>query len=131
MLPKKLKFVVHILIILLLLVSFAIMGVYVGYNYVITQEERFTALEASIEDGSFKVDMNTEGAIPFVIRTGDMTSDIADKLFMPDRPQCRVHQSLILFTLYFIIPEWDNNVIQRRQRTHIVNRVGVRAVCAV
>ena len=81
MLPKKLKFVVHILIILLLLVSFAIMGVYVGYNYVITQEERFTALEASIEDGSFKVDMNTEGAIPFVIRTGDMTSDIADQLF--------------------------------------------------
>ena len=81
MLPKKLKFVVHILIILLLLVSFAIMGVYVGYNYGITQEERFTALEASIEDGSFKVDMNTEGAIPFVIRTGDMTSDIADQLF--------------------------------------------------
>ena len=81
MLPKKLKFVVHILIILLLLVSFAIMGVYVGYNYVITQEERFTSLEASIEDGSFKVDMNTEGAIPFVIRTGDMTSDIADQLF--------------------------------------------------
>ncbi|MBR4495051.1 MAG: endolytic transglycosylase MltG [Clostridiales bacterium] len=81
MLPKKLKFVVHILIILLLLVSFAIMGVYVGYNYVITQEERFTALEASIEDGSFMVDMNTEGAIPFVIRTGDMTSDIADQLF--------------------------------------------------
>ena len=81
MLPKKLKFVVHILVILLLLVTFAIMGVYVGYNYVITQEERFTALQASIEDGSFKVDMNTEGAIPFVIRTGDMTSDIADNLF--------------------------------------------------
>ncbi|MBP5180140.1 MAG: endolytic transglycosylase MltG [Clostridiales bacterium] len=58
-----------------------IAGVYVGYNYVITQEERFNALQASIDDGSFKVDMNTEGAIPFVIRTGDMTSDIADHLF--------------------------------------------------
>lgn len=81
MLPKKLKVVIHILVILLLLVTFAIMGVYVGYNYVITQEERFTALQAGIEDGSFKVDMNTEGAIPFVIRTGDMTSDIADNLF--------------------------------------------------
>ena len=57
------------------------MGVYVGYNYVIHQEERFTELEAGLEDGSFSVDMNTEGAIPFVIRTGDMTSDIADKLF--------------------------------------------------
>ena len=81
MLPKKLKIVINILIVLLLLVCFAIMGVYVGYNYVLSQEERFTALEAGIEDGSFKVDMNTEGAIPFVIRTGDMTSDIADKLF--------------------------------------------------
>lgn len=81
MLSKKLKIVINILVVLLLLVAFAIMGVYVGYNYVISQEERFTALEAGIEDGSFKVDMNTEGAIPFVINTGDMTSDIADQLF--------------------------------------------------
>ena len=81
MLSKKLKIVINILVVLLLLVAFAIMGVYVGYNYVLSQEERFTALEAGIEDGSFKVDMNTEGAIPFVINTGDMTSDIADQLF--------------------------------------------------
>ncbi|MCR5593947.1 MAG: endolytic transglycosylase MltG [Saccharofermentans sp.] len=58
-----------------------ITGVYVGYNYVINHEERFNELQASIDDGSFQVDMNTEGAIPFVIRTGDMTSDIADKLY--------------------------------------------------
>ena len=81
MLSKKLKIVINILVVLLLLVAFAIMGVYVGYNYVLSQEERFTALEAGIEDGSFKVDMNTEGAIPFVINTGDMTSDIANQLF--------------------------------------------------
>ncbi len=81
MLPRKLKIVFNIFIVLLLIVCFAIMGVYVGYNYVINQEERFTALEAGIEDGSFNVDMNTEGAIPFVIRTGDMTSDIADNLY--------------------------------------------------
>lgn len=81
MLPKKLKVVFSIFFVLLLVVAFMIAGVYVGYNYVITQEERFNALQASIDDGSFKVDMNTEGAIPFVIRTGDMTSDIADHLF--------------------------------------------------
>ncbi len=81
MLPRKLKTVIRILVILLLLASFAIIGVYVGYNYVLSQEERFNALEQGIEDGTFKVDMNTEGAIPFVIRNGDMTSDIANNLY--------------------------------------------------
>lgn len=81
MLPRKLKTVIRILVILLLLASFAIIGVYVGYNYVLSQEERFNALEQGIEDGTFRVDMNTEGAIPFVIKTGDMTSDIANNLF--------------------------------------------------
>ncbi len=81
MLPKKLKVVFRLLFVLLLVVGFMITGVYVGYNYVINHEERFNELQASIDDGSFQVDMNTEGAIPFVIRTGDMTSDIADKLY--------------------------------------------------
>ena len=81
MLPKKLKVVINIFVVLLLVVSFAIFGVYVGYNYVLSQEERFAALEKGIEDGTFKVDMNTEGAVPFVIKTGDMTSDIAQELF--------------------------------------------------
>ena len=81
MLSKKLKIVFNILVVLLLVVGFAILGVYVGYNYVISQEERFNALQQGIEDGTFVVDMNTEGAIPFVISQGDMTSDIADKLF--------------------------------------------------
>ena len=80
MLPKKLKIVFSILFVLLLLVVCMIAGVYVGYNYVLSQEERFSTLQAGIDDGSFKVDMNTEGAIPFVIRNGDMTSDIADSL---------------------------------------------------
>ena len=81
MLPKKLKIVINILVVLLLVVTFAIFGVYVGYNYVISQEERFHDLQQGIEDGTFQVDMNTEGAIPFVIKTGDMTSDIANKLY--------------------------------------------------
>ncbi len=81
MLPKKLKVVINIFVVLLLVVSFAIFGVYVGYNYVLSQEERFAALEKGLEDGTFKVDMNTEGAVPFVIKTGDMTSDIAQELF--------------------------------------------------
>jgi len=81
MLPRKLKIAIRILLTLLLFASLAIMGVYVGYNYVLSQEERFNALEQGIEDGTFKVDMNTEGAIPFVIKTGDMTSDIANNLY--------------------------------------------------
>jgi len=81
MLPRKLKVVLRILLTLLLVAVCAIVGVYVGYNYVLSQEERFDALEAGIEDGSFKIDMNTDGAVAFVIASGDMTSDIADRLF--------------------------------------------------
>lgn len=81
MLPRRLKLVIRILVTLLLLAGFAIIGVYVGYNYVLSQEERFETLTQGLEDGTFTVDMNTEGAIPFVIKSGDMTSDIADNLF--------------------------------------------------
>ena len=81
MLSKKVRIALRILVVLLLLFFFAVTGVYFGYNYVIAQEQRFEVLEQSIADGSFVIDENTEGAVPLVIKQGDMTSDIADNLF--------------------------------------------------
>ena len=80
MLPKKIRIALRILIILILLFSFAVAGVIFGYNYVISQEERFDALQQQIDDGTLVIDKNTEGAVVLVVEMGDSTSDIADKL---------------------------------------------------
>ena len=81
MLSKKIRIALRILLVLLLLFFFLVTGVYFGYNYVLSQEQRLEALQAAIDDGSFNVDKDTEGAIPLVIEQGDLTSDIASKLY--------------------------------------------------
>ena len=68
MLPKKLRIALRVLIVLVLLFAFAVAGVIFGYNYVISQEERFDALQEQIDNGTLVVEM------------GDSTGDIADKL---------------------------------------------------
>ncbi len=80
MLPKKIRIALRILIVLVLLFSFAVAGVIFGYNYVISQEERFENLQEQIDSGALVIDKNTEGAMTLVVETGDDTSDIADKL---------------------------------------------------
>ncbi len=81
MLPRKVKIALRILIILVLLFSFAIAGVIFGYNYVISQQQRFDSLQQEIDSGALKITADTEGAMPLVIKTGMDTSDIADTLF--------------------------------------------------
>ena len=81
MLSKKVRIALRILAVLLLLSFFVVSGVLFGYNYVIAQEKRFEVLEQSIADGTLVIDEDTEGAVPLVIKQGDMTSDIADNLF--------------------------------------------------
>lgn len=78
---ERVKIALRLLVALVVLIFFGILGVYLGYNYVLSQEERFESLQASIDDGSFVVDKDTEGSITFVINQGDMTDDIADQLF--------------------------------------------------
>ena len=80
MLPKKIRIALRILIVLVLLFSFAVAGVIFGYNYVISQEERFDALQEQIDNGTLVIDKNTEGAVVLVVEMGDSTGDIADKL---------------------------------------------------
>ena len=69
------------MIILTLLFGFAVAGVYVGYNYVISQDKRLTQLKDDIKDGKYIIKADTEGAVTIVIKSGDSTSDIADKLY--------------------------------------------------
>ena len=80
MLPKKLRIALRVLIVLVLLFAFAVAGVIFGYNYVISQEERFAALQEQIDNGTLVIDKNTEGAVVLVVEMGDSTGDIADKL---------------------------------------------------
>ncbi len=80
MLPKKLRIALRVLIVLVLLFAFAVAGVIFGYNYVISQEERFDALQEQIDNGTLVIDKNTEGAVVLVVEMGDSTGDIADKL---------------------------------------------------
>ena len=80
MLPKKLRIALRVLIVLVLLFAFAVAGVIFGYNYVISQEERFDALQEEIDNGTLVIDKNTEGAVVLVVEMGDSTGDIADKL---------------------------------------------------
>ncbi|MCQ2534993.1 MAG: endolytic transglycosylase MltG [Clostridia bacterium] len=81
MVSKKVQVALRLLIILLLLIGFCVVGVFFGYNYVIVQEQRLDSLQSRMESGEFYIDENTEGAIPLVVQTGDLTSDIAQHLF--------------------------------------------------
>ena len=81
MLSNKVRVALRILIILVVLFGFAVAGVYVGYNYVISQDNRFNALKRDIEMGKYDIKADTEGAVTIVIKNGDSTSDIADKLY--------------------------------------------------
>ena len=81
MLSNKLKVALRILIILVIVFTILVLGVYAGYNYVLSQEKRLNALQESIENGSFVIDENTDGAVALVIETGDLTSNIATKLY--------------------------------------------------
>ncbi|MBQ1894579.1 MAG: endolytic transglycosylase MltG [Clostridiales bacterium] len=81
MFSRKLKVAFRILLVLVLLIAFGVIGVYFGYNYVLSQEARLDTLKENIASGDFYIDEDTEGAVPLVIETGDMTSDIADKLY--------------------------------------------------
>ncbi|MBR2522959.1 MAG: endolytic transglycosylase MltG [Clostridiales bacterium] len=82
MISKKIRIALRILIILVLLFSFAVIGVIFGYNYVLSQEKRFDALSARIEAGAYKdLKADTPGVVTVVINTGDSTSDIAERLY--------------------------------------------------
>ena len=80
MLSKKIWVALRVLVILLLLFGFAVLGVFGGFNYVLSQDTRFDNLKKGLAEGKYKVQADTPGAVTLVVETGDSTSDIADKL---------------------------------------------------
>ena len=81
MLSKKIWVALRILVIILLLFGFAVLGVFGGFNYVLSQDSRFDSLKKGLAEGKYKVQADTPGAVTLVIESGDSTSDIADKLY--------------------------------------------------
>ena len=81
MLSNKVRTAIRILIVLALLVLFAVVGLVLGYNYVIVQNNSIESLKLKIDQGDFEIDEDTEGCVPIVIKTGDSTSDIAQTLY--------------------------------------------------
>ncbi len=80
MFSNKLKRMVLILIALLVLVTAGVAGVFLGYNYVTSQNARFDKLEEEINDKTLVINRDTPGAVMVVIESGDSTSDIASQL---------------------------------------------------
>lgn len=81
MFSKKIRTALQVLIILVVLAVFALVGIILGYNYVLLQQNTIEKLQASIESGKFEIKEDTEGCVPIVIKSGDSTSDIAQTLY--------------------------------------------------
>ena len=70
----------RVLIAVTALIVCGVIGVFLGYNYVISQNARFKNLEKRIETEELVINQDTPGSVMIVIRSGDTTGDIADKL---------------------------------------------------
>lgn len=80
MLSKKVKIALQALVIVVLVIGCGLLGVFLGYNYVISQTERFDTLEKAIESETLVINENTPGAVMVVIHSGDNTDTIAANL---------------------------------------------------
>lgn len=80
MFSRKVSIALKVLIVVTALALCGLMGVFLGYNYVMSQNTRFKQLEQSIDTGELTINQDTPGAVMVVIQTGDTTGDIADKL---------------------------------------------------
>lgn len=93
MLSGKVRVALRILIVILLLFGFAVGGVYVGYNYVISQDKRFNALKSDIDAGKYKITQETEGAVCVVIRSADPVSTSSSMVLRPGTRTSRLQLS--------------------------------------
>lgn len=107
MVSKKIRIAFRILIVLIILFSFAVIGVIFGYNYVLSQEKRFDALTEKIEEGEYDgLKADTPGVVTVVINTGDTTSDIADRLY-----EAGLVNNTFLFSLMSKINGFDGSYV--------------------
>lgn len=80
MFSGRVKIAFQIMVAVVVVLAGGLMGVFLGYNYVLSQTDRFDRLEEAMEKGDLVIDENTPGAVMVVIQTGDNTPAIASKL---------------------------------------------------
>ncbi|MBO4474935.1 MAG: endolytic transglycosylase MltG [Clostridiales bacterium] len=80
MFSRKVSIALRVLIVVTALIVCGVIGVFLGYNYVMSQNARFKSLEKSIANGDLVINQDTPGAVMIVIRSGDTTGDIAENL---------------------------------------------------
>ncbi|MBR5425452.1 MAG: endolytic transglycosylase MltG [Clostridiales bacterium] len=80
MFSRKVSIALRVLIVVTALIVCGVIGVFLGYNYVLSQNSRFKTLEKKISTEDLVINQNTPGAVMIVIRSGDTTGDIAEKL---------------------------------------------------
>ncbi|MBP5492643.1 MAG: endolytic transglycosylase MltG [Clostridiales bacterium] len=80
MFSKKVSIALRVLIVVASLIVCGVIGVFLGYNYVMSQNSRFKALEKTIESGELVINQDTPGSVMIVVHSGDTTGDIAESL---------------------------------------------------
>jgi len=71
---------VGLLVVLLMIIMVGITGIFLGYNYVTSQGNRFDSLQKALQDKTLVIDKYTPNSVMIVVGAGDDTSDIAQKL---------------------------------------------------
>jgi len=80
MFSRKLKRMIVVLVVLLLVLSVGVIGIFLGFNYVVSQTDRFDTLAAEIKSKELVIDKDTPDAVMVVVDLGDDTAAIAKKL---------------------------------------------------
>lgn len=80
MFSNKLKRMVGLLVVLLMIIMVGITGIFLGYNYVTSQGNRFDSLQKALQDKTLVINKDTPNSVMIVVGAGDDTSDIAQKL---------------------------------------------------
>ncbi len=80
MLSKRVKIALVSAVIVVGVLACGLLGVFLGYNYVMSQTERYQALEKALKNKELVITEETPGAVMVIINSGDNTSDIAKSL---------------------------------------------------
>ncbi|MBN1775053.1 MAG: endolytic transglycosylase MltG [Clostridiales bacterium] len=80
MLSKRVKIALVTAVIVVGVLACGLLGVFLGYNYVMSQTERYQALEKALENKELVITEETPGAVMVIINSGDSTSNIAKSL---------------------------------------------------
>ncbi len=80
MLSKRVRIALFATLIVIGILGCGLLGVFLGFNYVMSQTERYKALEEALKNEELVITEDTPGAVMVIIKSGDNTSAIAARL---------------------------------------------------